>query len=364
MKRMACLGTVLMLLGCCGTRAAGAAETPAHGPRVFCLDPQSLVRVRSRVKAGDAELKPALDKLLAEARAALKTKPVSVMDKTLVPASGDKHDYMSFGTYWWPDPKTKDGLPYIRRDGEIYRETLKQSDSPKLWETISSVKTLALAYYLTSDERYAAHAQRLLRVWFLEPETRMNPNLKYGQAIPGRVLGRGVGIIDTRGLSGLVDAIGLLAGSKAWTPDDQKGMVAWFDAYLAWLQKHEYGKKEAAARNNHGTWYDVQVASFAFFVGKDDLAARTLRAVPAKRIDVQIEPDGRQPLELARTHSFGYSVMNLKGLLTLAVLGRRAGVDLWRYESQDGRSIRKALDCLAPYSDRDRKWPHKEIGRV
>lgn len=40
------------------------------------------------------------------------------MDKTLVAASGNKHDYYSFPPYWWPNPDTQDGLPYIRKDGQ------------------------------------------------------------------------------------------------------------------------------------------------------------------------------------------------------------------------------------------------------
>jgi len=345
----------------CAVLACAAGENGGHKgdtPKVFCLNPRLLAEVRARVRTNDARLKPAMDALLSDAAAAPKVPPASVMDKTLVPPSGDKHDYMSFGTYWWPDPKSKDGLPYIRRDGEGNPETLKRSDSPRFWRMIDSVNTLALAHYFTDKEEYAAHATRLLRVWFLDPATRMNPNLKFGQGIPGRSAGRGAGIIDTRNLSELVDAIGLLGKSKAWTPADQKGMVGWFDAYLTWLLTDSLGKEEMVAKNNHGTWYDVQVASFAFFVGKDDRARHTLETVARRRIDVQIEPDGRQPLELARTHSLGYSNMNLVGLFTLATLGERIGLDLWHYESTDGRSIRKALDFVAPYADRKKKWPH------
>jgi hypothetical protein len=76
---------------------------------------------------------------------------------------------------------------------------------------------------------------------------------------------------------------------------------------------------------------------------------------------MQIEPDGSQPRELRRTKSFGYSLYNLHALFTLASLGERVGVDLWHYRSQDGRSIRAALDVVVPYSSPEKKWPHPEL---
>jgi len=224
-----------------------------------------------------------------------------------------------------------------------------------------SVQTLALAYRESGDERYAAHAAELLRVWFLKPATKMNPNLNYGQAIAGRVEGRGTGIIETRGLSSLTSALTWLSKSKAWTESDQQGMKEWLSQYLDWLLTSKNGLQEAAARNNHGSWYDVQVASLALFNGDRDRARRVIEEAKSKRIAVQIEPDGRQPLELARTLSFSYSLFNLQALFDLAELGDKVGVDLWHFKTADGRSLQAALDLLAPYVDPTKKWPHQQI---
>jgi hypothetical protein len=287
--------------------------------------------------------------------------PFSVVSKGLTPPSGDKHDYTSQAPYYWPNPKSPNGLPYISRDGERNPEINQITDHWNLDQLESSVETLALAYYFKGDEAYAAKAAGLLRAFFLDPATRMNPNLQYAQFIPGVNTGRGIGLIETRGLTSVVDAIGLLAGSKALTTDDQRALQDWFGRFLQWMLESKNGRDEAAAKNNHGTYYDVQVASFALFVGKRDLAARVLEGARQKRIALQIESDGRQPLELARTKAWSYSLMNLDGLMSLATLGERTNVDLWNFQTSDGRSIRKALDFLTLFALGEQKWQYKEI---
>jgi hypothetical protein len=347
------LAVVALFVLAVSVRAADAA------PRVFVWDAKALADAKGRV---DGDLKPAFERLKADAEKALKAKPRSVMDKRLTAASGDKHDYMSVAPYFWPNPDTKDGLPYVRKDGQVNPERHNNdTDATALKDVTGAAQTLAVAYYFTGDERYAAHAAKLLRVWFLEPATRMNPNLNFAQAIPGVSAGRGIGIIDTVGFVGLVDAIGLLGGSKGWTAEDQKGMVAWIDAYLDWLQTSKNGKEEARAKNNHGTWYDAQVVAYALFVGKNDLAKQVAEAAKVKRIDSQIRSDGAMPLELERTNSLSYTLYNLNAFFNLARLAEHVGVDLWRHESPDGGSLRLALDYVAPYLDPTRKWQGQQI---
>src|SRR5438270_7946514 len=225
---------------------------------------------------------------------------------------------MSQAPYFWPDPKSPNGLPYIRRDGERNPEINKITDHHSLDDLESSVETLALAYYFKGDEAYAAKAVQLLRAFFLESATRMNPNLEYAQFIPGVNTGRGIGLIETRGLTRVVDAIGLLAGSKSLTEADQRGLEDWFTKFLQWMTESKNGRDESNSQNNHGTYYDVQTTSFALFLGKKDLAVNILQTARQKRIARQVEPDGKEPLELVRTRAWSYSVGNLDGLITLA----------------------------------------------
>ncbi|MGY0041165.1 alginate lyase family protein [Pedobacter sp. NJ-S-72] len=283
------------------------------------------------------------------------------MDKTSTPPSGSKHDYMSLAPYFWPDPSTPNGTPYIRKDGERNPDIRKITDAVFLHDMTDKCKFLSLAYYFTGQEKYATKAAELIKVWFIAPETRMNPNLNYGQAITGINDGRGIGIIESRSLVELADWAGLLEGSKALSKQETEGLKDWYKQYLTWMLNSRIGTDEHQSKNNHGTIYDSQTTSFALFTDNKELAKKILTE-SLKRITVQITPEGEQPLELARTKAYSYSTMNLNdGWFNLALLGKHAGVDLWNYQTTDGRSIRKALDWLIPYGLGEKEKTMKQI---
>jgi len=300
----------------------------------------------------------------SEADDALTAGPFSVMEKKDTPPSGDKHDYMSLAPYWWPNPATPDGLPYIRRDGETNPQVRSITDHTNIFKLESAVHALALGYYLTGKEEYAVRATLLLRTWFLDPATRMNPNLNYAQAIRGINNGRGIGLIEMRDLPRILDAIVLLSGSASLTQSDRDGLHKWFSAYFDWLQNSPNGRDEAAAKNNHGSWYDQQLVALAIFLGDKDVARKVSEAAKAKRIALQVKPDGSQPLELARTKSFSYSVFNLTALMRLAQEARLVGVGLWTYRSADGASLRGALDYLLPYAQGSKTWTYDSLNGI
>ena len=354
--RLLVVGALVVKLFC-GITPASAEATP----RALLFNGDDLLEVKKRIQADDTSITAPLGRLKREADRALAAGPFSVTHKNLLPPSGDKHDYLSIAPYWWPNPNTPNGLPYIRRDGEVNPERDQTSDRKRLDHMIQAVKSLALAYYLTGRDDHAAHAAKLLRAWFLDQATKMNPKLKYAQAVPGRNSGRAAGIIETHDLTELIDAAVLLNGSKSWSELDHKHLQSWFNSYLSWLLESTEGKAEAKAENNHGIWYDVQVAAFAIFVGHDESAKKVLTEFPAKRIARQIEPDGRQPRELARTQAWNYSIFNLEALFNAASIADKVGIDLWNYRTTDRRSIRQALDWLIPFATGERKWSYKQI---
>lgn len=348
-----------ILAGACLVPAPGR-PTPT-GPPTAVWNPAMLADIKARVDADDPGIRPALDTLRARADAAMALPLVTVMDKPLLPPSGDRHDYLTRATYFWPNPDTPDGLPFVKRDGVVYEKSRSETDFYARNQLDRTLLTLGLAYFLTADERYATHAVRQTRAWFLDPSTRMNPHLNYAQGVPGVWEGSLWGIIDTWRWSVLVDAVRLLEPSAAWTEADREGLAAWFDAYQTWLRTSELGRDESLMWNNHGPFYDAQVAALALYAGRDSVARAVIDAARHRRIAHGIEPDGRQRYELERTRPFGYSLFSLRGYFTLAAIGDRLGFDLWHYTATDGSGIRAGLAFLAQYADTSRAWPYEDL---
>ena len=327
-------------------------------------DRSQIDRIRQEKPTGDTPQGKALAKLKGLADLELAKAPFSVTHKKIVPPSGDVHDYLSFSRYWWPDPDKPDGLPYIRKDGVVNRKLIANGDRVRLGEFCNAVQALSLTGYLLDDERYSRHAAKLVRTWFLDEATQMNPNLNFGQGVPGRATGRGPGIIDTRGFMLVLDAVELLDEST-WSDEDQSGLQAWFDEYQNWLKDSPLGQHEERATNNHGSWYAAQRARYALFAGKEDIV-REIIAGAKTRIGEQFDADGNQAAEHKRTLSLHYCLFNLTALSRLARVGDKIGEDLWGHTPDHGCGIRKGLDVLMPYLSKtnESEWPHEQIRPV
>lgn len=340
---------------------AAGSEIEATAPKTLYWDGEHLASIKDAAGEHSDEIGRSLSAVRADADAALTRGPYSVMDKELVPPSGDKHDYLSYSRYWWPNPDTADGLPYVRRDGVVNRELLSHGDRNVIGAFYDDFESLALAAYLVDQDRYAPHALRQLRVWFIDPATRMNPNVKYGQGVPGRAVGRGVGLIDTRHFIRVLESFALLDCLGVVTDTDKANLKHWFREYLGWITTSDLGLEEKRAKNNHGSWYAAQASYVALFAGDDELAKEIIREVQLGKIPASIRPDGSQPNELTRTRSLHYSLFNLSALSVVARMGEHVGVDLWEADLGTRGGIRRALDYVSPYVRDPNRWEHPEF---
>ncbi|MBJ6110339.1 alginate lyase family protein [Hymenobacter sp. BT523] len=320
-----------------------------RGPAFILLDETQLAAYKAAyLKKQPAETKQ-VQAVLREADLALRRGPYFITGKSQVPPSGDKHDYMSQAPYSWADTTKPGGKPYIDRDGLRNPEAATFTDGANCVGMISDVKKLGVAYYFSGKEEYAAHAAKLLRVFFLDPATRMNPNLNFAQAIPGVTTGRSYGMIETRNLVEIPDALAMMNGSKSIDDPLVSGLRDWFWQFTTWATTSKLGVAEGKVKNNHGTFYDTQMIDYALFTGDEALARQVIETQTKPRLAMQLAPDGAQPLELARTRPWNYVTMNLVGWVRLAQLAQRLHIDLWNYALPDGRGLHAALLWLKPY---------------
>jgi hypothetical protein len=267
------------------------------------------------------------------------------------------HDYYSEGDYWWPDPAHPRG-PYIRRDG--YSNPAKfDGHRDALIAFGRFVPALVAGWSIARDPRYSRCAARHLRAWFVDPETRMNPDLSHAQAIIGRDQGRAIGIIDTLQIVEVARAAERLRGAPGYDPATRAGVESWFRLYLGWLTGSKAGQQERDQANNHGTCWLLQVASFAKLLGDRTMLEAMRDRLTRTIIPHQIAPDGSQPLELVRTKPFGYSLFNLDVLAAATQLLSTPERDLWRFETADGRSVAKAVAFMAPFVADKSLWPFR-----
>jgi hypothetical protein len=296
-------------------------------------------------------------RVLSAAQADLAEQPLTVTAFPAPRSSGGLHDFYSEGDYWWPDPAHPGG-PYIQRDGLSNPDNFVEHRRALLRLSVQ-VPALAAAWKLTGDKRYADHAAAHLRAWFIDPQTRLNPNLQYAQAIYGRSTGRGIGIIDTLHLVEVARAIEVLEAGDALTKTEQKQIAQWFTDYLQWLTHSKNGQDERDAKNNHGTCWLLQVAAFAHLTGDEVLLAYARERFKTVLLPTQLALDGSLPLELKRTKPYGYALFDLEALATLCEILSTPTDNLWTYTLPDGRGMGKAMAWMFPYMQDKTRWPLK-----
>jgi len=296
-------------------------------------------------------------RVLKAARQYLSEQPVTVTASHSPRSAGGLHDFFSEGDYWWPDPQNPSG-PYVQRDGMTNPDNFV-GHRRALMRLSVQAPALVAAWKLTKDARYARHAARHLRAWFIDPSTLMSPHLEYAQAIQGRTKGRGVGVIDTIHLVEVARAVEVLEGSAALSPAELAGVKKWFADYLRWMTTSKNGIEEREAKNNHGTCWVTQVAAFAHLTKNQESSDYCRGRFKTVLVPNQMAADGSFPQELRRTKPYGYSLFNLEAMSAVCQILSTPSDDLWKFELPDGRGMRKALEYMAPFIRDRRSWPLK-----
>ena len=294
-------------------------------------------------------------RILATADKYLSEQPVTVTAARCERSAGGLHDYYSEGDYWWPDPKNPNG-PYIQRDGFSNPKNFNEHRHAMVRLSLI-VPALTAAWELSGKKKYADHAGKHLRAWFVDPVTRMNANLEYSQAIFGLNKGRGIGVIDTLHLVEPARAATLLAAAGAL--DGAKGVQGWFADYLEWMRTSKNGQEERDAKNNHGSCWVMQAGEFARFTGNAEVMAWCRGRFKTVLAPDQIAADGSLPMELRRTKPYSYSLFDMDVLCTICQSLSTENDDLWTFTTPDGRGIQKMMAFMYPFINDKSTWPFK-----
>jgi len=323
-------------------------------PKTITFSGEALLEMKKSISPD------ALLALKARADEQLVSPSINVIARKMRAPSGNPHDYASIGSYWWPNPDTADGLPYVRRDGEI---TPLAKDDMTHRLMARKVLELTLAAFYLDDEKYARGAVKAIYDWHLNPETYMTPHAEYAQSIPGICTGRGIGIIDFAYSYQIFDSVAILEWLGFIDGDTVAGLKKWYTDFTDWMLTSENGLTEDTEPNNHGTFFDVQILAMAIFTGREALIKKICTTAYERRFAGQIEPDGKMPLELARTMAMHYSFCNIRGLSLIANMAVSQGYDEFiKPDKKLGVCLLKsAIDYICPFVLKPESFPYKEM---
>jgi len=324
--------------------------------RTFIINENWLALSKKLWKEGDPTMKRNVKKMVRDAKSLINMPLLAVTQKNFTAPSGDKHDFVAYGTYYWPNPDTKNGLPMVFRDGQINPDAA--GDWRRFIDLAYQAELFAVTYYFTGDEIYAQRAALLLRTWFIDKETRMNPNGNYSKI----VIGASDGGYSVAGFGyrfrQIYDAAGILESSAAWTAEDKQSLMTWTKDFINWVETDRFAQIEKSANTNHGTFYDMIIAVQSLYIGDSKKAKERLLYFLNKRLDLQYNRDGSQPIEMKRENNFDYHRVNLMIAFDMAQMAESfTGIDIWNYPTPKAPVLRKAIEFLAPFLSGAQPWP-------
>lgn len=343
-------------------------ETPY---KYISMDIDDLFKKKTAYRNGDPQAVNTVNGIIKDADEKIASgKVFTIVNKPYFPPGVKRNDYVSVSPYKWPNPDTPDGYPYISKDGQVNPESrTKYTDKQKIDNISDYVKKLGLAYFYTGDYKYPERVEQLIKAFFLDPETKMNPHLRFGQSTPtpNTPSGSTNGFIETTPFVSMLEGFNLAAESGVISKDVVDGLYDWMSEYLNWCDTSDLGTRlRENGTQNHVTHFDRQTTAYRLFLAlKDDSylerAKDYIEKYTPKRLKSQIRSDGSQPEELRRTKSWNYTNMNMQAFFQTALMAERIGVDLWNYEYNGQVYIKSMIDWFLPYLAKEKEWTWKQI---
>jgi hypothetical protein len=302
--------------------------------------------------AASLDLGPA-DRLLRGAMAQaeiarLSARPLrTVLDKTATPPSGDKHDYFSAPRYLHAQAGR-----LVHIDGVTSPASLRGAPESLGYDKFSLADFLAIVPTLTVWGRTEGGAESLqaarnwLLAWTADPQTRMNPDVRFAQWRPDRPsVANSVGVVDVRDAWMLPPLIHMLFTQGALSRTEHDAALKWCEMLGHNLLSGEQGTGAYFRSNNIGAWAHLLLVSTCMFLGHYARASSLYREVTL-RLYQATDADGRQPREIVRQTPLHYMLFNLTAWTVLANHLRHYSCDIWRYEAHGGRLLDRMFDAV------------------
>ena len=275
----------------------------------------------------------------------------------------DPHEYYTEAPYYWPNPDIPQG-PYLHKDGQSNPARIV-ANQMSLNAMSDAVFTLGVASFLLDNPAYGKRAAALINTWFLNPKTRMNPDLEYSQSVPGVNDGHGAGIVDGRSLIRAIQGMEFLEQTSNWDPRDQAAVRKWFEDYLHWLLTSNNASDEKRSGNNHASWWAAQVAAVGSFLADSKAQTSAFTFYRDRILPRQIMPNGSAPREEIRPRSLRLSVINLEAFTVVCRIAQVHGAaNLWTVRSRGGATLSAAIDYLSPYLLDPKKWSKEQAADI
>ena len=268
------------------------------------------------------------------------------------PSSDSKYNLKSRADQNFPDQ-------YISCDGHTNTEAIKAFKGQEIDTIIENTRVMVLGWFVgvkNDNDGIQDEIARTLDYFFINPDTKMNPNakylqfrnfsLKYGLPYSALVIGKdsesyGSGTIGFRRFYLLVDSLMLLesANPKDHVKTIINNLRGWFGQLQDWYDSSPQGNLAANSINNIGTFYFVQYCAVAYFTGKRiDKAKNYIYSYfnqnnkKGPNYYIQFDFQCLQTLEANRGKSLEYQVFNLHALY---ILGGFA--DVWNLKFSNGK---------------------------
>lgn len=265
----------------------------------------------------------------------------------------DTHNYVSLATYYWEDPNDKNA-PWIVKDGEV-NPIWKEYDYKVLTDLVTKIRTLAIAYAITEDERYRECIKEQAEVWFLNKDTYMYPTMEYCQIGVGHNNNEGINTLESYLFIHVFEGIALCNMLNPFDDAFISGLKQWLSKFIVFLETSKQGSFENNLGNNHSIMYDVGLIYFNIVT--EGVVDQKLKKRLADRIKKQVNEDGKQPKELKRPSAMHYSLYNIEHMIDASKILENTKSD---FADDVYRRMNTALYFLIAYDDDTKEYWEKD----